>query len=168
MSQGQVHRGPAGPPRPKNRIGRQLRTVHEVSAGGLVVSAMEPTADAVLISRYDRRHRLIWSFPKGHIEAGESDLQTAVREVREETGITADVVHRLGEIDFWFMAEGRRIHKTVHHFLMLKTGGELSDADPEVESVEWVPLRRVHSRLAYSDERLLLRKARKIIAGHRG
>jgi len=138
--------------------------VNEVSAGGLVVDRLADGAQALLISRYDRRNRIIWSFPKGHIEPGENDRQAALREVHEETGIVAEVVERLGEIDFWFTVEGRRIHKTVHHFLMVAVGGELSDSDPEVESVEWVPLDDVHSRLAYSDERSLLRKARRSIA----
>lgn len=138
--------------------------MNEVSAGGLVVDRLADGAQALLISRYDRRNRIIWSFPKGHIEPGENDRQAALREVHEETGIVAEVVERLGEIDFWFTVEGRRIHKTVHHFLMVAVGGELSDSDPEVESVEWVPLDDVHSRLAYSDERSLLRKARRSIA----
>lgn len=136
----------------------------EVSAGGLVLDRLADDARALLISRYDRRNRIIWSFPKGHIEPGENDRQAALREVHEETGIVAEVVERLGEIDFWFTVEGRRIHKTVHHFLMVAVGGELSDSDPEVESVEWVPLDDVHSRLAYSDERSLLRQARRSIA----
>lgn len=133
-----------------------------------MVTGFDPGAEALLISRFDRRHRLIWSFPKGHLEAGETDREAALREVHEETGILARVVEPLGKIDFWFMADGRRIHKTVHHFLMLKVGGALSDTDPEVESVEWVPLPMVHSRLAYPDERSLLRKARKIISDRSG
>jgi len=160
MSQRPIHSGPAGPPRPKNRLGRRPKTVDEVSAGGLVVDKLTTDGHALLISRHDRRGRLIWSFPKGHLEGSETDQQAAIREVHEETGIFARVLEPLGEIDFWFMADGRRIHKTVHHFLMISEGGELNDEDPEVESVEWVPLSAVHSRLAYSDERALLKKAR--------
>ncbi len=137
-----------------------MRTVDEVSAGGLVVDQMSSEAQALLISRHDRRGRLIWSFPKGHLEEGETDRDAAIREVAEETGIQAAVLEPLGEIDFWFMADGRRIHKTVHHFLMVCEGGELCADDPEVESVEWVPLSAVSARLAYSDERALLKKAR--------
>ena len=93
-----------------------------------------------LIGRQDRRGRLLWSLPKGHIEAGESAEQAAVREVAEETGIAGRIIGRLGTIDFWFMADGRRVHKTVHHFLLRAEGGELSDADVEVSEVAWVPL----------------------------
>lgn len=158
---------PAGPPRPKNPVGRRYRTVSEVSAGGLVVERLTAGSRGLLISRLDRRGRLIWSFPKGHLEAGETAQEAAIREVGEETGIEASVVEPLGEIDFWFMADGRRIHKTVHHFLMVCEGGELCADDPEVESVEWVPLSAVSARLAYSDERALLRKARSLLAERR-
>ncbi len=102
---------------------------------------------------------MVWSFPKGHLEAGETAEQAAIREVFEETGVIADVRAPLGDIAFWFMLDGRRIHKTVHHFLLIARGGELSDADREVDAVEWVALDQVHARLAYNDERLLLPKA---------
>ncbi len=88
----------------------------------------------------------------------------ALREVREETGIDAQIVDQLGVIDFSFTADGRRIHKTVHHFLMVSTGGSLSDEDPEVESVAWIAFDNVAKRLAYSDERKLFHKAREMLA----
>jgi 8-oxo-dGTP pyrophosphatase MutT (NUDIX family) len=135
----------------------RLRRVEETSAGGLVVDVAdggEPRA--ALIGRLDRRGRLLWSLPKGHVEAGETHEDTAVREVAEETGITGRVLAPLGTIDFWFVAEGRRVHKTVHHFLLLAQTGELSDDDIEVEQVEWVPLAELGDRLAYADERRLV------------
>ena len=105
-----------------------------------------------------RHGRMVWSFPKGHIERGETAEQAAVREVREETGISGRVVVPLGTIDFWFMHEGTRIHKTVHHFLMDFLGGELSDADQEVDSVRWAPLDDLPTLLGYPDEQALARK----------
>ena len=119
---------------------------------------------AALIGRTDRRGRLLWSLPKGHIEAGETAEQTAMREVAEETGIRGTVLASLGSIDYWFVTEGRRIHKTVHHYLMRKIGGELSDADVEVTEVAWVPLTELESRLAYADERRLAEIAGKLIS----
>ncbi len=119
--------------------------------------------EGVLIGRIDRRGRLLWSLPKGHIEAGETAEQAAVREVAEETGITGRVVGTLGTIDFWFVAEGRRIHKTVHHYLMLAEAGELSDADVEVAEVAWVPLDEMGTRLAYDDERRLVAKVSEML-----
>jgi 8-oxo-dGTP pyrophosphatase MutT (NUDIX family) len=131
--------------------------VDETSAGGLVVDVADGTEPrAALIGRLDRRGRLLWSLPKGHVEAGETHEDTAVREVAEETGITGRVLAPLGTIDFWFVAEGRRVHKTVHHFLLLAQAGELSDEDIEVEQVEWVPLGELGERLAYADERRLV------------
>ncbi|HWM59147.1 MAG TPA: NUDIX hydrolase [Pseudonocardia sp.] len=140
---------------------RRLRTVDETSAGGLVVD--HAAGVAAVIGRLDRRGRLLWSLPKGHIEAGETAEQAAVREVEEETGIIGRVVAPLGTIDFWFVAEDRRVHKTVHHFLLSALGGELSDEDVEVAEVAWVPLAELESRLAYADERRLIRRATELL-----
>jgi ADP-ribose pyrophosphatase YjhB (NUDIX family) len=138
--------------------------VEETSAGGLVLDSLGGGARGALIGRRDRRGRLLWSLPKGHLEDGEQPEDTAVREVAEETGITGEVVGSLGTIDFWFVADGRRIHKTVHHYLLVARGGELSDEDVEVEQVEWVPLDQIPDRLAYADERALLDKIPQLVA----
>jgi 8-oxo-dGTP pyrophosphatase MutT (NUDIX family) len=143
-----------------------LRTVHETSAGGLVVDGLDgPQGSqvAALIGRVDRRGRMLWSLPKGHIEMGETAEQTAIREVAEETGIRGDVLASLGSIDYWFVTEGRRVHKTVHHYLLRFSGGELSDQDLEVSEVAWVPLEELPSRLAYADERRLAEVAGELI-----
>ncbi|WP_028662473.1 NUDIX hydrolase [Saccharomonospora iraqiensis] len=157
--------GRSGGPKPgrrsRRRRNRRLTTVHETSAGGLVVDPGR--RHAVLIGRLDRRGRLLWSLPKGHIEGDETTEQTAVREVKEETGISAHVLRELGTIDYWFVAERRRVHKTVHHFLLEADGGELSDADVEVTEVAWVPLAELDRTLAYADERKLVRKAGALI-----
>jgi 8-oxo-dGTP pyrophosphatase MutT (NUDIX family) len=142
--------------------------VDETSAGGLVLDRRGPEANGALIGRLDRRGRLLWSLPKGHVEAGETEQDTAIREVSEETGIRGIVVGKLGTIDFWFVAEGRRIHKTVHHFLLLAedpvNGLTLSDEDVEVSEVAWVPLSEVAQRLAYADERRLLERVPDLLA----
>lgn len=135
---------------------RVLRRVEETSAGGLVLDRRAPDARAALIGRLDRRGRLLWSLPKGHLEIGETAEEAAIREVAEETGIRGRVIAPLGVIDFWFVADDRRIHKTVHHYLLVAEAGELSDADLEVTEVEWVPLDQVAIRLAYADERRLV------------
>jgi ADP-ribose pyrophosphatase YjhB (NUDIX family) len=145
-----------------------MRRVDETSAGGLVLDRLDSGASAALIGRLDRRGRLLWSLPKGHVEAGETETDTAVREVAEETGIRGRVVGKLGVIDFWFVAEGRRVHKTVHHFLLVAAdpvhGLTLSDEDVEVSEVAWVPLGEVASRLAYADERRLLERVPGLLA----
>jgi 8-oxo-dGTP pyrophosphatase MutT (NUDIX family) len=145
-----------------------MQRVDETSAGGLVLDRLGPGARGALIGRLDRRGRLLWSLPKGHVELGETEPVTAVREVAEETGILGRVVGKLGVIDFWFVAEGRRVHKTVHHFLLLAedpvNGLELSDEDLEVSEVAWVPLDDVPARLAYADERRLLERVPALLA----
>ena len=144
----------------------QLRTVHETSAGGLVIDGLDGPREsqvAALIGRIDRRGLMLWSLPKGHIELGETAEQTAIREVAEETGIRGSVLAALGRIDYWFVTDGRRVHKTVHHYLMRFSGGELCDEDLEVAEVAWVPMGELPSRLAYADERRLARVADELI-----
>jgi len=144
----------------------RLRTVHETSAGGLVIDGLDGPRDsqvAVLIGRIDRRGRMLWSLPKGHIELGETAEQTAIREVAEETGISGSVLAALGRIDYWFVTDGRRVHKTVHHYLMRFSGGQLCDEDLEVAEVAWVPIPELPSRLAYADERRLAQVADELI-----
>ena len=119
---------------------------------------------AAVIGRMDRRGRMLWSLPKGHIEQGETAEQTAIREVAEETGIHGHVLAALGSIDYWFVTDGRRVHKTVHHYLMRFSGGELCDEDVEVTEVAWVPVSELPRKLAYADERRLAEVAHELIA----
>ena len=153
-------------PAPPQR--RPLRRVDETSAGGLVLDRRGPGARGALIGRLDRRGRLLWSLPKGHVEPGETEPQTAVREVREETGILGEVIGKLGTIDFWFVADGRRVHKTVHHLLLLaadpESGLVLSDEDIEVSEVAWVPFQEIAGQLAYADERRRLERVPDLLA----
>ncbi|MGH8824762.1 MAG: NUDIX hydrolase [Jiangellaceae bacterium] len=136
--------------------GRRLRSVRETSAGGLVVDRLGAATTAVLIGRIDRRGRLEWVLPKGHVEPGETAEQAAVREVREETGLHARIVSALGPVEYWFVADGRRVHKTVHHYLLEATGGTLGTEDGEVSEVAWVPLDELVDRLRHASERRLL------------
>ena len=146
-------------PRPRPPL-----TVEEVSAGGLVVDRSSDDARAALTGRHDRRGRLVWSLPKGHLEPGETPEDAAVREVEEETGIHGRLLAPLGAIAFWFVADGQRIHKTVHHYLLEADGGTLSDNDAEVVAVDWVPLAEIAHRLEYADERRLVDQVADLLA----
>ena len=77
----------------------------------------------------------------------------------EETGVAGEVIADLGVIDYWFVSEGTRIHKTVHHHLLRFVDGDLNDEDPEVTEVAWLPVNQLVERLAYADERRLARQA---------
>ncbi len=147
---------PARPPR--------RRRADETSAGGLVVRTEHGVSAGALIGRLDRRGRLRWSLPKGHVEVGETTEQAAIREVAEETGISGRITARLGSVEYTFTADGRRIHKRVHHFLMEAIAGELSDADVEVTEVAWVPMDQMPVRLAYAGERRLAQRAAQLLA----
>jgi len=143
--------------------GRPL--VNETSAGGLVFTTRDGVVQGALIGRRDRRGILRWLLPKGHIEAGESVADTAVREVAEETGISGHIVAELGTVDYWFTAPDRRVHKTVHHYLMSADSGELSADDIEVDEVAWVPLDQMAARLSYDDERRLVEQVPDLLDG---
>ncbi|MBF9011462.1 MULTISPECIES: NUDIX hydrolase [Corynebacterium] len=153
---------------------RSMETRDETSAGGLVVSGLPEAVQAdgsvdlaqvyvALIGRLDRRGRLLWSMPKGHVEADEDKRATAEREVWEETGIHGEVFADLGEIDYWFVSDGVRIHKTVHHYLLRFRDGILNDEDPEVTEVSWIPVSQLIEHLAYADERKLARIAHDLL-----
>ena len=137
------------------------KRVDEVSAGGLVIDGSG--TKGLLIGRRDlkdsSREKLLWSLPKGHIEAGETPEQAAIREVAEETGIKSEISRELGVIDFWFMAGGKRIHKTVHHYLFREIGGTLAPQVSEVDDVGWFPLEEIITLLAYPDEKKLIAKS---------
>ncbi|MEY4468814.1 MAG: hypothetical protein RLZZ87_138 [Actinomycetota bacterium] len=134
------------------------KRVDEVSAGGLVIDTTGKLG--LLIGRRDQKDssgkKILWSLPKGHIEEGETPEQAALREVAEETGIQSEIKKSLGVIDFWFMAGGKRIHKTVHHYLFRESGGLLAAQESEVDEVAWFPLEEIIEKLAYPDEKKLI------------
>ena len=142
------------------------KRVDEVSAGGLVID--KSGLQGLLIGRRDQKDptgkKLLWSLPKGHIEEGETPEQAAIREVAEETGIDSQITQSLGVIDFWFMAGGKRIHKTVHHFIFRETGGLLAPQESEVDEVGWFPLADIVGLLAYPDEKKLIAKNSELLA----
>lgn len=131
----------------------------EVSAGGVVYRLQGGEVEVILAARRTRRGDLAWGLAKGGIEAEETPEQAAVREVREETGIEAEIEESLGETRYFYVWEDVRIRKTVHFFLMRATGGDPNDRDDEMEDVKWFPLERALKRAAYRGEREVLGRA---------
>ena len=145
------------------KAARRTETRTEVSAGGVVYRREPGGVDVVLAARRTRRGDLAWGLAKGGIEADETPEEAAVREVREETGIEAEIEESLGETRYFYVWEDVRIRKTVHFFLMRATGGDPNDRDDEMEDVRWFPLERALKRAAYRGEREVLGRAAEIL-----
>ena len=137
----------------------------EVSAGGFVISKSDPTLVA-LMARFNRGGKLEWCIPKGHLEQDETSEQAALREVFEETGLEAQIIQHLGEVNYQFIQDGSKISKTVHVYLMQQTGGELSfDKDPhkEASELEWVQVSELLARLSHGNEKRIAKLAIELI-----
>ena len=139
---------------------------HRISSGGVVFRSAGATHEVALI-RVARADGHAWALPKGWVEKGEDLEQTAVREVREETGLHAKVLRKLGEImyEFYSKADRSRVLKTVHVFLLECLGGDPADHDDEVEEVRWFALDDAVRTLTYTNEREMLEKAVGLIQG---
>ena len=123
---------------------------------------------AAIRPRRDHHPRDVWVLPKGHVEPGERDGDTAAREVYEVTGIRARVERKLGDVRYDYSWEGERIFKVVSFFLLRPLGGRLGDLPPgmeiEVEEACWLPLDEAPRRLAHEGEREMARKAIEVLA----
>lgn len=136
-----------------------METRSEVSAGGVVYRTGDEGIEICLAARRTRRGELAWGLPKGAIEPDETPEEAALREVREESGLDARIEHDLGTIRYFYVWEGVRVRKQVRFFLMLATGGDVSNHDEEMEDVRWFPLRRAAKRAAYRGEREVIERA---------
>jgi 8-oxo-dGTP pyrophosphatase MutT (NUDIX family) len=134
----------------------RLRTALATSAGGVVVSTQGGRRFLVLGMRRRARDAVTWTLPKGTPDRGESVEETALREVAEETGLEVRIVAPLPSIEYDFVQDGKRIHKTVHYFLMEPVGGDLSRHDHEFEQVRWVPFDEAAGVLSFQTERDLV------------
>ena len=134
-----------------------------MSAGGLVVRITGEEPEIVLGRRNRAREGVAWTLPKGTPSAGESVEETALREVEEETGLTVRIVEPVGSIRYTFVQAGTRVDKTVHHFLMVATGGNLADHDFEFDEVRWVRLTEAAHLLSFETEREIVERARPAI-----
>lgn len=149
----------------------RARTVRAFSAGGVVYrvaaaqmplwsprSAPDPLA-AVEIVLVGRPHANVWVLPKGTPHRGEDPHDTALREVREETGVITRIVDRVGSIHYTFSRGGTRYRKEVLHYLMEAVGGDVSLHDAEYDEARWFPAQEALTRLTFQNEAELLRTA---------
>lgn len=141
------------PARHKAPASKRLPTAEATSAGGIVLRDAPDGHEIVLGKRRRERDGVTWSLPKGTPKAGESKEETALREVSEETGLEVRIVAPVGDVRYWFVQRGRRIHKTVHYFLMEATGGDLAAHDHEFDEVRWVLLVDAEGLMSFASER---------------
>jgi 8-oxo-dGTP pyrophosphatase MutT (NUDIX family) len=133
-----------------------MRIQYEVSAGGLVLRCNGTSFDALLIGRGTPR---IWSLPKGHVELRETHEQTALREVREETGCWAEILIKLSDISYWFYLSGVKHKKAVHFYLMRYVSGDTAYHDHEVDEAAWFEIKAAKKALKYVNEKRLIDSA---------
>lgn len=138
------------------------------SAGAPPEQATEQFADAasrdvievVLVGRSRDNN---WTLPKGTPGQGETQEETAIREVGEETGLTVRIVAEIGSIHYWFSRRGVRYKKEVMHYLMVATGGDLALHDHEYDEARWFPFSEATQRLTHENESGIVRRAEEVI-----
>ena len=148
-------------PRPRSD---GIRTVREVSAGGVMY---RKNSEQIQIALIHVRNR--WGLPKGHVEEGERIEETALREVREETGLEGRVVKKLGDIRYAYRdktkdGEPIRIYKRVHFYLLRYLKGDVRDHDHEVDEARWFPMDQVIKNLKFATERKMVHRALSILS----
>ena len=136
-----------------------MSTERERSYGGVVVRGDE----VLVITPAGRPH--VATLPKGGPQGGERPEATASREVREETGVDARIVERLGDVNYRYRRGGVRVFKTVGFFLCDYVSGDTADHDHEVDEARWMPLERARTELTYPGEREMIRRALSKVSG---
>jgi 8-oxo-dGTP pyrophosphatase MutT (NUDIX family) len=129
------------------------------SAGGVLLRESAGGREILLGRRRRERDGATWSLPKGTPDGDETAEQTALREVREETGLEVRILDSVGDIHYRFVRGGRRIEKTVHYFLMEAIGGDLARHDHEFEEVRWFDLAEAEAVMSFATEKDIVARA---------
>jgi 8-oxo-dGTP diphosphatase len=142
-----------------------MDTTIEESAGGVLIRPRESDNFACLIRVETRGGNSTWRLPKGAIEEGETPEEAGIRETREETGCTGDVLNEVSDIEYWYTRrdddtnEKVRIRKHVRFYVLEYTGGSVEDHDEEVETAEWFTFSDAIDKISYDAERQVLQEA---------
>ncbi|MEK7702978.1 MAG: NUDIX hydrolase [Nitrospirota bacterium] len=139
---------------------------HRTSSGGVLYRENENGLEVVLISHRGFNGFEKWCLPKGTVEEGESLEETALREVREETGIFGQVVEKLGEIQYEFYSKQDRekIFKSVHFYLLVYVSGSELDHDDEADEARWFPIDAAEEKLTHINEAAMVKSAKVALA----
>lgn len=145
-----------------------MDTKLQFSAGGVIYRKAGSGMEVVILTRRDGK---IFCLPKGKIEKHETSQQAALREVKEETGLTGTIEKELGKINYWFYSEEdrarvplrrdrTRINKTVYFYLVKFESGNTADHDADAEDARWLPIDDALKIMSYPSERQMVEKAR--------
>lgn len=144
-------------------------TTREFSAGGVVIRRIDAdhaTFELAVIT--PRGRSSVTALPKGHIDGGETALDAAAREVREETGLSTELMQKLGDVKYVYRFRGKTIFKVVSFFLFKHASGEIDQITPEmrveVDRAHWIPLTDAGRKLSYPGEREMVGKALEILS----
>lgn len=145
-----------------------MKTERQISSGG-VIFRRNPPAMEIEVALIAVKEGKVWCLPKGLRENGEGIAGTAHREVKEETGLDGKIIKMIDHIQYFYAQkdekETKRFFKIVYFFLMEYTGGDVQNHDSEVNDCRWFPIDEAIKLVEYKDEKEILRKARKMIAG---
>lgn len=145
-----------------------IPTIDQISAGGVAFRSNNSAAEVAIVSVNPSRR---WQLPKGLIDAGETEAQAALREVREEAGLECALLEKIETVEYWYVGteNGKRVryHKFVHFFLLKYVAGDVTDHDHEIVEARWVSAVEAIEMLAFKSEKDVVGKASELIANLR-
>ncbi len=142
----------------------KITTLEQISAGGVAFRLGEAETQVAIVAVKPSRR---WQLPKGLIDAGESEEQAAVREVREEAGIDCELLEKIETVEYWYFATNKgvrvRFHKLVHFYLLRYLTGDAENHDHEIDEARFVPIDEAVEMLAFKSEKDVVKKAKSLI-----